>query len=271
LAVRIAAADRLSRAGRGTYRVAIDHARNSFTSAFLPEDAERRYLVMIASNRNFAGNLKERDDTSGKRKMAFVGRLLIIAASLLMLGRPAQALLVWNWSYSGTGVSASGTFTTEVTPNADGFYQIVAITGSDNAVTITGLRPAGTAIPGNAPYAVDNFVRAASPQLTVHGFGFSLANGDYANPFYNGSTGYYEYRSVPPYVNGAGPETPVSSFSAVIAYASSRRPVTSPNFRRMVAGRAGRLTPSEHHNFSGRFCFRLAADAANENYLHPLR
>jgi hypothetical protein len=50
--------------------------------------------------------------------------------------------------------------------------------------------------------------------LTTHGFGFSLANGNYANPFYNGST-YYEYLSVPPYVKGAGPERPVS-FSAPI-------------------------------------------------------
>ena len=48
-----------------------------------------------------------------------------------------------------------------------------------------GLQPAGTAVPGNEPFAVDNLVRTAAPQLTVHGFGFSLANGDYANPFHN--------------------------------------------------------------------------------------
>ena len=57
------------------------------------------------------------------------------------------------------------------------------------------------------------------PRLTTHGFGFSLANGDYANPFYNGSS-YYEYLSLPPYVNGAGPERPVS-FSAAIVPESS--------------------------------------------------
>jgi hypothetical protein len=82
-------------------------------------------------------------------------------------------------------------------------------------VAITGLQPAGTAIPGNEPYAVDNLVNATPPQLTVHGFGFLLANGNYANPFYKGSTSYYEYLSVPPHVNGAGPETPVS-FSAQV-------------------------------------------------------
>jgi hypothetical protein len=142
-------------------------------------------------------------------------RLVIAAAILLMHGQPTEAFLPWNWSYSGNRVSASGTFTTNDAPDGAGFYRIVAITGADNGVTITGLRATGTAIPGNEPYAVDNLVSAAEPHLTTHGFGFSLANGNYANPFYNGSS-YYEYLSVPPYVNGAGPERPVS-FSADIA------------------------------------------------------
>jgi hypothetical protein len=143
-----------------------------------------------------------------------MSRLVIAAASLAIHGQPAEALLLWNWSYSGTGVSASGTFTTNDAPDEPGFYQIVGITGADNGVTITGLQPTGTAIHGNEPYAVDNLVSAAEPHLTTHGFGFSLANGNYANPFYNASS-YYEYLSAPPYVSGAGPERPLS-FSAVI-------------------------------------------------------
>ena len=141
-------------------------------------------------------------------------RLLIAAAILAIQGKPAEAFLLWNWSYSGNEVSASGTFTTNDAPDGAGFYQIVGIAGADNGVTITGLQPTGTAIPGNEPYAVDNLVSAAEPHLTTHGFGFSLANGNYANPFYKGSS-CYEYLSVPPYANGAGPEAPVS-FSAVI-------------------------------------------------------
>jgi hypothetical protein len=86
---------------------------------------------------------------------------------------------------------------------------------SDGGATITSLQPTGTAIPGNEPYAVDNLVSAVEPRLTTHGFGFSLANGNYANPFYNG-TSYYEYLSVPPYVNGAGPEKPVSFAAAIV-------------------------------------------------------
>ena len=105
-------------------------------------------------------------------------RILIAAAMLLMHGQSARALLLWNWSYSGAGVSASGTFTTNDAPDAAGFYQIVGITGTDNGAAITGLQPTGTAIPGNEPYAVDNLVSAAEPHLTKHGFGFSLANGN---------------------------------------------------------------------------------------------
>jgi PEP-CTERM motif len=142
-------------------------------------------------------------------------RILIAAAILLMHGQSAHALLFWNWSYSGAGVSASGTFTTNDAPDAAGYYQIVGITGTDNGVTITGLQPTGTPIPGNEPYAVDNLVSAAEPRLTVHGFGFSLANGDYANPFYNGPN-YYEYLSVAPYKNGAGPERPLSFSAALV-------------------------------------------------------
>jgi hypothetical protein len=46
------------------------------------------------------------------------------------------------------------------------------------------LQPAGTSIPGNDGYPVDSLVRLEAPQLTLHGFGYGLANGTYANPFY---------------------------------------------------------------------------------------
>jgi hypothetical protein len=137
-------------------------------------------------------------------------RILIAAAILLMHAHSAKALLLWNWGYSGAGVSASGTFTTNDAPDAAGFYQIVGITGTDNGAAIAALQPTGTPIPGNEPYAVDNLVSAVEPRLTAHGFGFALANGDYANPFYNGSN-YYEYLSVPPYKYGAGPERSASN------------------------------------------------------------
>jgi hypothetical protein len=146
--------------------------------------------------------------------------MLIVAAILWAQMQPAKAKLTWSWIYSGAGIYAAGTFTTSDSQNISGFYQIIGITGTDNGVTITGLQPTGTAIPGNEPYAVDNLVSATAPQLTEHGFGFSLANGDYANPFHSGSS-YYEYLSSPPYTNGAGLETPISFAASIVPEPSS--------------------------------------------------
>ena len=63
-------------------------------------------------------------------------RLVIVAVILLLHGVPARAALLWNWSYSGTGVSASGTFTTNDAPDRAGYYQIIRITGAENGVAI---------------------------------------------------------------------------------------------------------------------------------------
>jgi hypothetical protein len=106
---------------------------------------------------------------------------LFIAAMLIAL--PAEAS-EWRWGYQGEGVTASGSFTTADNPNADGFYEITGIKGEANGVAITGLQPAGTSIPGNDGYPVDGLVRVEAPQLSLHGFGYALADGTYANPFY---------------------------------------------------------------------------------------
>jgi hypothetical protein len=107
--------------------------------------------------------------------------LLVSLAALVAL--PAEAL-EWRWSYQGEGVTASGSFTTSDTRNADGFYEIIGIKGEMNGVAITGLQPAGTSIPGNDGYPVDSLVRTEAPQLSLHGFAYALADGTYANPFY---------------------------------------------------------------------------------------
>lgn len=108
--------------------------------------------------------------------------LSFLFGAALLAGR-ADAL-EWRWSYEGEGVAAAGTFTTTDAPDANGFYEITAITGQANRVAITGLQPAGTAIPGNDGYPVDNLIRTAAPQLSKNGFGYAMADGSYANPFY---------------------------------------------------------------------------------------
>ena len=111
-------------------------------------------------------------------KLAFS---LITFAALIAL--PAEAL-EWRWTYQGEGVTASGSFATKDAPNADGFYAITGIKGEMNGVAITGLQPPGTSIPGNDGYPVDDLIKAEAPHLSLHGFGYALADGSYANPFY---------------------------------------------------------------------------------------
>jgi hypothetical protein len=127
-----------------------------------------------------------------------LGLALVIAAAFVAL--PAEAL-EWRWSYQGEGVAASGSFTTTDMPNADGFYEITKIKGEANGIAITGLQPAGTSIPGNDGYPVDGLVRTEAPQLSLHGFAYSLADGTYANPFYGDHfvpPGVYAFFSDPP-------------------------------------------------------------------------
>ena len=106
--------------------------------------------------------------------------LLLIALSFVAWAKAAE----WRWSYQGEGVTASGAITTRDAPNADGFYEITGIKGEMNGVAITGLQPTGTSIPGNDGYPVDSLIRTEAPQLSLHGFGYALADGSYANPFY---------------------------------------------------------------------------------------
>ena len=118
--------------------------------------------------------------------------------------------LTWNWSYSGDGISAAGTFTTADTPDSSGFYLITGIAGVRNGATIIGLQPAGTPIPGNEPFAVDNLVRLESPQLTKNGFGYAIEGRTFSNPFFTTSLeppAYLEFFSAPPLTTGVrGPE-----------------------------------------------------------------
>ena len=137
---------------------------------------------------------------------------LLIAATLAL---PAEAS-EWRWSYQGEGVTASGAFTTKDTPNADGFYEITGIKGEMNGVAITGLQPPGTSIPGNDGYPVDGLVKAEAPHLSLHGFGYALADGTYANPFYGDHfvpPGVYAFFSDPAHGKTA---EPLVKFTATI-------------------------------------------------------
>jgi hypothetical protein len=97
----------------------------------------------------------------------------------------ASANTIWQWSYSGTGIDAKGILTASDTADSNGYYPILSISGKRNGDTISGLYPTGTAIPGNEPYAIDNLIKVGSSgQLTSEGFGYTLASGAHANPYF---------------------------------------------------------------------------------------
>ena len=143
-------------------------------------------------------------------------------ALLLLIGTvfvaPGADALEWRWSYQGEGVEASGSLTTKDTPNADGLYEVTGITGEMNGVAISGLQAPGTSIPGNDGYPVDNLVGAEGPHLTLHGFGYALANGSYANPFYGDHfvpPGVYAFFSDP---KNRKTSEPLVKFTATIVH-----------------------------------------------------
>ncbi|WP_013322928.1 PEP-CTERM sorting domain-containing protein [Gloeothece verrucosa] len=147
------------------------------------------------------------------KNLTLLSATAFVTTSGLVFGamKPASAL-IWNWSYSGPGLVASGTLTTNDIPDDLGFYLITGITGTRNGETITGLQPAGTPIPGNEPFEVDNLISLNAIQLTGDGFGYSTASGSYASPFYANflsTPGYLELFSAPPLTEGftnLGPE-----------------------------------------------------------------
>jgi hypothetical protein len=146
-----------------------------------------------------------------KRKRSLIASGVVLA---LAVSPPADASMLWDWSYTGAGIAASGTFTTDNSPDGAGYYELTGIFGSRNGLAITGLVPAGTAIPGNAGYPVDNLINA-SGLLTAAGFGYETADGTYANPYYANFLpvpGFYEVFTDPG--TGGFSELPVQ-FSAI--------------------------------------------------------
>ena len=158
------------------------------------------------------------------KNLLFSVTILIATSGLIVGTMQTASALMWNWNYSGSGITASGTFSTNDTPDDLGFYLIEEITGVRNGKTITGLQPTGTPIPGNEPFEVNNLIRQGTEQLTSDGFGYSTSEGNFSNPFFASfleTPGYLEVFSVPPFVPGFenfGPEDselPIS-FSATI-------------------------------------------------------
>jgi len=105
----------------------------------------------------------------------------LVAAGLLS-ATSASAVTTWNFSYTGTGVTASGSFTTAgaaLVPE-----DILSITGVRNGIAITGLVPVGD----DPDFFYDNQFTITSPNFTDGGMLFSMASGPNINVYFFAGT-----------------------------------------------------------------------------------
>jgi hypothetical protein len=165
-------------------------------------------------------------------KIILLFAVTIAAVSELIFGTidsASAATLDWEWNYSGAGITASGTFRSNDTPDPNGFYQITAIAGTRNGVAITGLYRSGNPIPGNAPFTVSNLISPNDRQLDIAGFGYSTADSNYVSPFFASFLQppvYLEVFSTPPFATAAGfeaedRESPISFRASLVKTATS--------------------------------------------------
>jgi hypothetical protein len=105
----------------------------------------------------------------------------LVAAGVLS-ATSASAVTTWNFSYSGAGVTASGSFTTA--GNALVAEDILSISGVRNGVAITGLVP----LDSDPDFLYDNQFTIASPNFTDGGMVYSLANGLHINVYFFAGT-----------------------------------------------------------------------------------
>jgi hypothetical protein len=129
-------------------------------------------------------------------------RYALFAGLTLMVCVPAlHADQLWDWSYTGSQWSGSGTFDTEsnLTTGVSGFtgYRIVDISGTWNSEPITLLLPlAGF-------QSNDNLLAVSTPQLSLNGVAFNNTDTSY-NISYSGSLNNYTATSANPFITDDG-------------------------------------------------------------------
>ena len=112
-------------------------------------------------------------DKPGAHRLPAIAALCAAVLFAIAPCGPAQATLLWDFSYTGPGVSASGELYTD--PLSGGSYLITDITGARNSDPITGLIPADS----DDSYS-DNLLYPDEPLLDVFGFSYTtLSTGSY--------------------------------------------------------------------------------------------
>ena len=101
-----------------------------------------------------------------------------LAAALTVAGLGSAQADTWNWSYTGPGITASGTFTTA--GNALVAEPILSITGTRNGSAITGIVP----LDSDDNFIYDNLFTISSPNFTEGGFLYSINGGLNTNVYF---------------------------------------------------------------------------------------
>ncbi len=115
-----------------------------------------------------------------------------VAAAVLMASSPVSAAQLYNFSYSGTGINATGTLTLGDPGTDPGSFLIAGITGERNGVAISSLLPVGSYPTGPDLTPNDNlFFPNQDIQLTFAGLSFQTADGNKYNPFYDADLSSY--------------------------------------------------------------------------------
>jgi hypothetical protein len=114
--------------------------------------------------------------------------IMVLGIVGMLLGATSANADSFNFSISGTGISASGTFTTNSL--LSGSYLITGISGTQDGMAMTLIAP-------NGFDANDNLLFATAPQVDFEGVSF-LAGGIAYNLYYNsiaccgGPVAYFE-------------------------------------------------------------------------------
>lgn len=133
---------------------------------------------------------------------------IAFSASLALAACAANATsIVWNFSYSGSGVSASGTLTTTGTLDSSGAYDILSISGT--RTDGSGTSAIGGLLPSNPTYN-DNELFMTGALFDQLGVGFSVGTTQYDLYFNSqpacGPSGYREDNgSAFPYCSSKAP------------------------------------------------------------------
>jgi hypothetical protein len=137
-------------------------------------------------------------------------KLAVLLAVIVMFCLPGMAsAYLFNFDYSGTGVTASGTFTADSI--SSGVYLITGISGVRNNQNITSFVTGGSTPFQYKDTLIDNvLIMPNNPAFLSNtnssGFDFGTISGDEFNPYYSGGK-YYEWK-----IDG-GPSIELTTFN----------------------------------------------------------